>query len=223
MPTVRPFGGIVTELLKPIGDVLTGAVNTVAGIVTLGQSGTIGRGLGQIGGGLGSEADILGTDIMATAYGTIVGKPTSVALGIGNLLTGNSFANNAADPAREARGFLPGVENFARSVIIPTYGFNLGVNWGSPQQGFANPADALSFNNQDRISYNHDIYQNNKQWVTDNLHPTPPPDVIPTGPVGDVMTLIGTVPFWVTPSAIPAQPSPPPPAPRASNGGGGTQ
>ncbi len=44
---------LIGGILGGAGDIASGAFNTVAGIVTFGQSGTFGRGLGQIAGGAG--------------------------------------------------------------------------------------------------------------------------------------------------------------------------
>jgi len=178
-----------------VGDIVSGLGNVALGLASFGQSGTFGRGLEQVGGGV----NIFVTDAAAGAYGLTIGKVISLGYGVGNLLTANKLANNPNDPAREDRGFFAGVGNFIRSVLIPTYGLNLGVNLGSPQQGFVDPSQAAYFNNIDRISYIHDRYQNNRNWVRGAAGQAPA-GVTDTGPIGGLISLIGAPVFWLTPS-----------------------
>jgi len=181
--------------LGAVGDVASGVGNVALGVASFGQSGTFGRGLGQVGSGVG----VFAADIGAAAYGFSIGKITSVALGAGNLLTGNYFAANYPnDPKPESRGFFSGVSNFVRSVVIPTYGFNLGVNYGGVQQGFVPPQSARSFNQLDSVSYQHDLDQNNRNWVRSSS--SSQGGTTPTGPVGAIINIIGAPVFWLTPS-----------------------
>lgn len=181
--------------LGAVGDVVSGVGNVALGVASFGQSGTFGRGLGQVGGGV----NVFVTDAAAGAFGLTIGKVISVGYGVGNLLTANKLANNPNDPAREDRGFFAGVSNFVRSVVIPTYGLNLGANLGSPQQGFVDPSQARYFNNIDRVSYIHDRYQNNRDWVRSAAGQVPA-GVTDTGPIGGLISLIGAPVFWLTPS-----------------------
>ncbi|MDR1284423.1 MAG: type IV secretion protein Rhs [Opitutaceae bacterium] len=181
--------------LGALGDVVSGVGNVTIGIVSFGQSETFGRGIEQVVFGV----SVFAADIGAAAYGFSIGKITSVALGVGNLLTGNYFAANYQnDPNPESRGFFSGVSNFVRSVVIPTYGFNLGVNYGGVQQGFVSSEFARSFNQLDAVSYQHDRDQRNRDWVRSSS--SSQGEGIPTGPVGAIINIIGAPVFWLTPS-----------------------
>ncbi len=187
-----PFVG---GTLGAIGDIVSGFGNVALGVATFGRSGTFARGFGQIGTGI----NVFSADIAAATYGFTIGKITSIVLGVGNLLTGNYFAANYLnDPKPEGRGFFAGLSNFLRSMVIPNYGLNLGVNYGGVQQRFIEPQFARSFNQLDAVSYQHDLDQDNRNWVRSSS--STQENITPTGPIGTIINIIGAPVFWLTPS-----------------------
>ena len=84
-------------------------------------------------------------------------------------------------------------------LLLPHYGDFGGKAWGT-DQSFHDRGSIL--NSQDVASYNHDLSCvftcNNQQWVRDSWQGNP--NYLPPGPFGVAYRLLGTVPFWLTPS-----------------------
>ncbi|MCW5549918.1 MAG: RHS repeat-associated core domain-containing protein [Opitutaceae bacterium] len=173
---------LIGGILGGVGDVVAGVGNTAFGIATFGQSGTFGRGIGQIGYGIGGTANILARDVAATvvgAYGTVVTTATAVAdvVTFGNVVSGGNP--------------LKAIGNLIANVAIPEYGMFGGLGWGTTQG--RGPGSIL--NQGDLASYHHDRNLNEIEWIKRNY--TTRPDATWVGPVGAAYALVGTIPFGI--------------------------
>ena len=176
------LGGI----LGGVGDIVSGAGNTALGLVSLGQSGTLGTGLGQIGGGVGGLVQITATDVAGGVLG-VVGKAYITVRDVADVV---SFGNvvSGGNPLRA-------VGNLVADAAIPDYGAFGGRSWGTTQG--RGPSDALNF--VDANSYMHDrdlgtVPRANTAWVRNNWSPVGN-NQIASGPLGIAYVLAGTLPF----------------------------
>jgi len=180
-------------LLGGVGDVVAGVGNTALGVVTLGASGTFGRGLGQIGYGVSQTADILARDIAATVVG-VAGTAYLTARDVANVATFgqiNALGNRSSpDVARVKTGVIGAFTRTVGDALIPEYGTFGGLHWGIETAG-RNPS--LIINQGDLASYRHDDTMNETRWVRDQYSTRPAAQWV--GPVGAAYALIGTVPF----------------------------
>ncbi|MBP7141261.1 MAG: RHS repeat-associated core domain-containing protein [Opitutaceae bacterium] len=167
-------------LLGGVGDVIAGVGNTALGIVSFGQSGTFGRGLGQIGSGVGAAVTILATDAAAAVVGA-VGTVVTTAIAVADVFTlGNAVSGG--DP-------LKAISNLAINVAIPEYGMFGGYDWGADQ----GRGESSTLNQSDVASYHHDDNMNEIEWLMRNY--TTNPQAIWVGPIGTAYALLGTIPF----------------------------
>lgn len=186
-------------LLGAMGDGVAGVGNLALGIVTFGQSGTLESGVDQVLSGVGTLITVTVTDAAGLALG-IAGKAYVTVTDVANILTGGTInfldrdgVDNYGRPASPSpTGFTGAIIQFASNLPVPAYGFNLGAGWGTRQFG----PDAPYLNMADYYSREHDQNMIDREWVRNQYGPTPT-GVVPTGPIGSVIVLIGTVPFWV--------------------------
>jgi hypothetical protein len=167
-------------LLGGLGDVVAGVGNTALGIVSFGHSGSFGRGMGQIGYGIGGTANILARDVAATIVGiggTIYTTVRDVAdvVSLGKVTSGGNP--------------LTAVANLVSNALIPDYGMFGGRGWGTTQ----GRGERSILNQGDVASYNHDGNMNEIQWLKANYSTNPQSTWV--GPVGATYVLIGTIPF----------------------------
>jgi hypothetical protein len=177
---------LIGGLLGGVGDVVAGVGNTALGIVSFGQSGTLGRGIGQIGYGIGGTANILARDVAATVAG-VAGTVYTTVRDVADVVT---FGNvvSGGNPLKAAG-------NLVSNALIPDYGMFGGKSWGTTQG--RTPGAAL--NSVDYNSYIHDrdlgnVPRANTAWVRNQWSPVPNGQVAP-GAVGIAYVLAGTLPF----------------------------
>ena len=170
-------------MLRPLGDIIAGVGNASLGAVTFGQSGTLGRGLGQIGNGIIGETEILLTDVVAFATGTVRYGSQVVTRSVDVLTLGNIHSDG--NP-------LVAIGELVSRAIIPGYGNHGGRGLG--REGLP------IFNHRDRGSRYHDAkfgqepYANTR-WVVHGFEPSPREGDVADGPLAIAYTLAGTVPF----------------------------
>ena len=179
---------LIGGLLGGVGDVVVGVGNTALGIASFGQSGSFGRGMGQIGYGIGGTANILARDVAATIVGiggTIYTTVRDVAdvVSLGKVTSGGNP--------------LTAVANLVSNALIPDYGMFGGRGWGSAQKR----TQDMALNAVDYYSFLHDrdlgkVPRANTAWVRNHWSLAPNGQAT-AGPVGIAYVLAGTLPFLV--------------------------
>jgi len=172
------FGGF----LGAIGDTVSGTVNTAVGIGTFGASGTLGRGISQLGNGIGSTINITVRDAYAGVVGLGFGTVASTAKWAGSAF-GNLFKGNLV-------GFGANLGAIVVDLAIPEYGWWNGWNWGSPQFGTNGPAP---INQGDYAGYQHDFDLKDSAWI--NRYQYPSTGHTPNGIIGGAYGILGSGPF----------------------------
>ena len=172
------FGG----LLGAIGDTVSGAVNTAIGLGTFGASGTLGKGLSQLGGGISSIVNITVMDAYAAVVGLGIGTMASVAQSVGDAFGSLSRGN--------LLGFGKNLAVMVADLVIPKYGWWNGLNWGKPQFGSGGPTP---INQGDFAGFDHDSNLRDSLWIDRYQYPLT--GHTPNGIIGGVYGILGTVPF----------------------------
>ena len=175
------FGG----LLGAIGDTISGVVNTAYGLGTFGISGTLGRGLSQLEGGISSIVEITFKDAYATVVGMGIGTLASVAQSVGDAF-GNLISGNI-------RGFGINLAVMVADLPIPKYGWWNGLNWGEPQFGADSRPNPI--NQGDYAGYDHDQYLKDFLWIDRYQYSLT--GHTPNGIFGGLYGILGTVPFTI--------------------------
>ena len=175
------FGG----LLGAIGDTISGVVNTAFGLGTFGISGTLGRGLSQLEGGISSIVEITFKDAYATVVGLGIGTLASVAQSVGDAF-GNLISGNV-------RGIGENLAVMVADLPIPKYGWWNGLNWGKPQ--FGTESHPTPINQGDFAGYDHDKYLKDFLWI--DRYQFPLTGHTPNGIFGGLYGILGTVPFTI--------------------------
>jgi hypothetical protein len=183
------LGGI----LGSAGDILAGAGNSALGIVSISQSGTFARGIGQIGFGLTQTVDIMARDVAATFVG-VAGTAYLTVRDIANIATlGQISALGNRDVSSQpniATGVIGALTRTVGNALIPEYGAFGGLHWGRETVG---PNTSLILNQSDVASFNHDGSGAELRWVRDQYTTKPTSQWV--GPVGAAYALLGTIPF----------------------------
>jgi len=190
---------LIGGMLGYAGDIVSGFVNTTLGVLSFGESGTLGSGLRQIGHGLGNELDTLARDFSATVAGA-VGTVYSTLRDAANLATlGQVPELGGRVRAREKWGFFGGTKPtgvflaFGRALfdaLLPEYGTMGGTQWGVPSFGYRRD---LILNQSDVASRQHDIYLQHFDWIRRQYSTSPESQWV--GPVGAAYAILGTIPF----------------------------
>lgn len=107
---------------------------------------------------------------------------------------------NPTSHDRGGSSIIGGIKNLALSILIPTYGTDLGVNWGTAQQGYGSTPHGM--NSADRVSWNHDLNGYDRDWVIGVAAP-PQEGITPTGPIGALTTLLGAPFFYFNNAGLP--------------------
>lgn len=166
---------ILGYALGPVGDVVSGVGNMLAG--------NFETGLSQIGYGMGDFAAATITDALDFAIGMTVGKMYAIGASIQN---------------RSWR-------QFAASVIIPHHGFMTGANWGFDTKGHDNRSSVFRWTRLDYAALYHDYRSDlaqglglrpgiaHHQWIRDAwAGPGHEPGVF-----GQAIRLLGTPSFYI--------------------------
>jgi hypothetical protein len=96
-----------------LGDVVAGVGNTALGVVSFGRSGTLARGIGQFGSGVGGIANILVRDTVATIVG-VGGTVYTTLRDVANVLTfGNVYSKG---------NLFSAVKSLVADAVVPEYG-----------------------------------------------------------------------------------------------------
>ena len=187
---------LVGGLLGGVGDVIAGVGNTALGIVSGGQSGTLSRGVGQIGGGLVGVTEIVLTDVVATTVG-LGGTAFTTVRDVANVATFGQIAAlgnvDKKSGARVKTGIGGALSGLVAHAVIPDYGFYGGAGWGTDQ--FGRDGKPAPLNRVDQASYTHDKLYEHLRWVKDAW--SPKTEGVAPGLGGIVYTLLGTVPFSI--------------------------
>ncbi len=175
------FGGLVGA----IGDVGSGTVQTLAGIVTLNKSKTFTRGITLIKQGGVKTVSITLKDTYAGAIGLsfgTIGSTFSWLKDAGNqLLQGKPIGS----------GKMLGIMFI--DLIIPEYGWWNGWRWGNSQFGVHGPKP---INQGGRAGYIHDNNLVDIDWVL-RFKGKDIKDSTPNGIIGGTIGLLGSIPFAI--------------------------
>lgn len=178
---------LIGGILGDIGDVGEGAAHFLTGDFS--------KGAQQIAGGVGGLGQTALADALAAGTGA-VGKAWVTGVDLANVLSGGTLSmpdhSTVGENMSKPTGFGGALERFASDLVIPTYGFNSGANWGTTQFGNHGPF----FNLTDDAARVHDAHLNDREWDR-NIWSPAPDEVIPNGPVGIANFVLGAIPFWL--------------------------